>query len=350
ANKPGDKFEYCNAAYALLAAIVEKASGQSFEQYLREQLFAPAGMKDTGFLNDEKLDKKRAASRLRENEVDRTAAEWSWSWGYRGMGGVVTTAEDLLRFDRSLRANEVLAAAAQTKQTTPVKEVAGCGCFIERTFRATTKVYHTGGVAGFTAMFARYLEDDLVVVVLSNEAGDPSGLEAALVNAVFPPPTASVVLDLNPRPPESGVLVIKEGTAWKGERAEKEVVLRVKWADATPATVKLPFDSAKGLATMLKDALDARARENAAEGDKPDMESCLYTTQYELEDNKVELAKLSLKVLGKYVTERNGEEVVDPRITLVVVDTAASFWPLIVKMNSAAAKQLLGEIERGLKE
>ncbi len=348
--KPGEKFEYSNAAYALLAAIVEKASGKKFEEYVRENIFAPAGMKDSGFLNDEKLDRARAAVRLHESELDRTAAEWSWSWGYRGMGGVVTTAEDLLRFDRSLRANEVLSADAQKKQTTAVIDVAGLGCFLERTFRATTKVYHTGGVAGFTSMFARYVEDDVVIVVLSNEAGDPSGLEAALIGTIFPPPTTSVAIDLSPKAPETGVLVIKQGSTWKGERAEKDVLLKVKWVEATPATAKLSPESAKALLTMLKDALDARSKEKVAEDATPEMETCLYTTQYEVEENKLELPKLSIKVMPKYITERNGEPVEDQRITLVLVDTAQSFWPVIIKMNSAAAKQLVAEIERGLKD
>jgi len=47
--KPGDRFEYSNAGYSMLAAIIEKVAGRSYEEFLREHLFGPAGMKFTGY-------------------------------------------------------------------------------------------------------------------------------------------------------------------------------------------------------------------------------------------------------------------------------------------------------------
>jgi CubicO group peptidase (beta-lactamase class C family) len=100
---PGEKFAYCNSAYALLAAIVEEVTGKSFEEYSRKKLFEPAGLVDTGFIGDEALDGARVTVRRERLRPGATARDWFWGWGYRGMGGVVTTAQDLLRWDRALR-------------------------------------------------------------------------------------------------------------------------------------------------------------------------------------------------------------------------------------------------------
>jgi len=75
-SQPGQKWAYCNVAYALLAAVVEIASGSSFEAYSKTQLFEPAGMTDTGFIGDKTLDAKRMSSRkTKYKRPDWTAAK-----------------------------------------------------------------------------------------------------------------------------------------------------------------------------------------------------------------------------------------------------------------------------------
>lgn len=348
--KPGEKFEYCNVAYALLAAVVEKASGQTFENYVKEQIFVAAGMKDTGFINDADLSKERAAARLQGGEIDRSALEWDWSCGYRGMGGVVTTALDLLSFDRSLRANEVLDAETQKKQTTPALENAGCGCFVEKTFRGTRKVSHTGSVGGFSSVFARYVEDDVVIVVLSNEAGGPSEMETALSNIIFPPPTASLALTLGDKKlTKEGALILKDGGTWKAKHAGEGIVLELSSGDKTLATVTCSAASAKGLLSLLEDALEARIKDGAKEGEVASMETGIYTGNYSLDEGKLVVEKLVMRVQPRYAgTDANGERVEDPRLTLTLVDESSEFWPLMVKMNTTSAQAFVKDLEAAL--
>ncbi len=186
ASKPGERFEYANAGYALLAAIVEVASGEKFEDYVRAKLFVPAGLTDTGFIKDGRLDAKRATTR-KSSELPGTAVDWFWGWGYRGMGGVVTTVNDLHKWDRALRGEKVLKKKALEKYFTPEKDGYAYGWLVEKTERGTTKVHHGGAVAGYRIQLARYLEDDVVIAVLTNdvEANDPRRIELKLAELVF---------------------------------------------------------------------------------------------------------------------------------------------------------------------
>jgi CubicO group peptidase (beta-lactamase class C family) len=184
-SEPGEKFLYCNAAYAILAAIVEVASKQTFEEYCRKELFAPAGMKDTGFINDRELVKTGRATtrRMKDGQPNWTAANWMYGWGYRGMGGVVSTAHDLLAWDRALRGTKVLGDAAKKKLYAPELERYACGWTVEPGDRGGTKVSHGGSVGGYHTMIARWLDDDLVVVVLTNDAENERAIEKAVADA-----------------------------------------------------------------------------------------------------------------------------------------------------------------------
>ncbi len=119
--KPGRKWSYSNVGYALLAAVVETVTGDTFEAYCRKDLFAPAGLVDTGFVNDEeRKDDPRATLRdCKDSRPEWTATSWFWGWGYRGMGGVVTTANDLVRWDRALRGDKLWARQRRRSSTPP---------------------------------------------------------------------------------------------------------------------------------------------------------------------------------------------------------------------------------------
>ncbi len=167
-SKPGKAFAYNNAAYALLAAIVEEASHATFEKYSQKKLFKPAGLQDTGFIKDASLDTDRETVRRGDRIPEATATDWHWGWGYRGMGGVVSTVHDLYRWDRALRDGKVLDVDAQAKYHEPFREGYACGWRVERTDRGTRKIHHSGGVHGYACQYARFPEDDTVVVILSN--------------------------------------------------------------------------------------------------------------------------------------------------------------------------------------
>ena len=109
ARKPGAKFEYWNGGYALLAAIVERVSKGSYVDFCREHLFRKAGLDAAGFTGDTEL--PRQAMGYSGETPARLAAGHpyrSYGYQYRGMGGIVVSAKDLLKFWDALHAGRVL--------------------------------------------------------------------------------------------------------------------------------------------------------------------------------------------------------------------------------------------------
>lgn len=168
---PGARFEYWNGGYALLAGIVEHESGKSFTQYCEDELFAPAGMTDTGFTGDADLDPKRAAMGRSESGEPRSALAHpygSFGYQYRGMGGNVTTVLDLLKWDRALAGTALLGDEAREKLFTPVQNGYACGWYVGMSSSGKRRQWHEGSVRGFAAEMRRFPEERACVVVLAN--------------------------------------------------------------------------------------------------------------------------------------------------------------------------------------
>lgn len=182
---PGAKFSYSNVGYALLAAVVEVVTGKPFEDYVRKELFGPAGLTETGFIDDAALKKLGRATvrKCDDCEPTWTAVDWWWGWGYRGMGGVVTSARDFVKWDRALRGDKVLGAAAKAKYYTPALDDYACGWKTGRTPRGKPTATHSGGVRGYAIEVTRGLEDDFLVLFFSNGACDLFGVERAIFEA-----------------------------------------------------------------------------------------------------------------------------------------------------------------------
>jgi CubicO group peptidase (beta-lactamase class C family) len=186
--EPGKAFEYSNVGYALLAAIVEEATGKDFEDYCRKELFEPAGLADTGFVQDKALKESARVTKRRCDDCEPhwTCADWWYGWGYRGMGGVVSTALDLCLWDRALRGEAILGKKAKEKLYTPALDDYACGWKVAKSTRGTPLVSHSGGVRGYATEMARWLEEDVVIVILSNGKCDIFAIERALARLLFP--------------------------------------------------------------------------------------------------------------------------------------------------------------------
>jgi D-alanyl-D-alanine carboxypeptidase len=120
--EPGSKWRYSNAGYIVLGAVIEKLSGQSYFDYVRQHIFVPAGMKDTGSFELDQVVPKLAAGYGRfEDDIlgigpRRNNAVFL---GYKGnsAGGGYSTAPDLLRFATALREHRLLSAELTEKVT-----------------------------------------------------------------------------------------------------------------------------------------------------------------------------------------------------------------------------------------
>ncbi len=346
---PGTAFAYSNVGYALLAAIVEVVTGASFEAYCRKELFAPAGLVDTGFVNDgARIASDRAARRACDDCLDEwTATNWWYGWGYRGMGGVVSTADDLVRWDRALRGDAVLDKAAKAKLHTPALDGYACGWFVGPTDTGTTRTWHTGGVRGFAIQYVRWLEDDVMLAILSDGKSNLFAVERAVTDKLFAPP--KVVADLDAtgfEVSEYRAVVATEGVVWVVERDKATLTIRLRRGDRDLAVLRAPRAVTARLATELEQALASSRYEPK---DEPAaMEAGVYFGVLGGTGVKAHVEEdLALRVLPSYRGQTPaGEPVEDPR-AVFVLDWAGRGWPVMVKMNPMATQALLDAIRKG---
>jgi len=347
--EPGAAFDYCNAGYIVLAAIIEKASGQTYEDYLREHIFRPAGLTNTGFLDGKGLDPAKATVRAtgqqrgggRRLSLFASSTGEPWAWGLRGAGGVLTTLSDLAKWDHALSGDAVLSARARATLFTPDRERYACGWFVS-TCTAGQRDSHTGGTRGFTAAISRFPEAHLFTAVLSNESHNPEEIERMLIEALFPAESARISALLTP---PAGVLNEYRGGDVSGpaqwlvsrDTAGVACVLRVK--DAQIARIVLPLGRAQ--------ALSADLAELAPMGGPGDATVMFGLGPYP--DNPAGIAlpeHTTIRVQAQYVGSHPGGQTVDQRPTLVLVDDRAGYWPLIVRMDRSVAGTFAAALEQ----
>lgn len=169
---PGKQYEYSNAGFGLLAALIELVTKQSYESYLQTNLFAPAGLKATCFQCDAAAPLAHAYDESLDRGTTQTAPT---TWQKRGAWGLSTTTADLWKWEQSLRQHKILSAAATNKlftshvATNEAGAGYGYGWAVQKTKRGTTIVEHDGTTfEGFNALYQRYVDDGVTVIILSN--------------------------------------------------------------------------------------------------------------------------------------------------------------------------------------
>lgn len=200
---PGTTFAYSNAGYTVLGAIVERASGMGYEAFVQARIFRPAGMADTGFDRGAFGRPVAPGSDLGAVVIAGLASGYIGEPGsvcpavagvypIQGAGGIYSTADDLLRYERGLRSGVLLSERVQKRMVEEafVRPGAGAvgvglGWFI-RERHGLQVVHHSGGTNGFVCDFARVPAAGVCVIVLSNFGFvDPEGLRDEVLEEVF---------------------------------------------------------------------------------------------------------------------------------------------------------------------
>jgi CubicO group peptidase (beta-lactamase class C family) len=171
----GEKFEYSNSGYVLLALIVEKVSGQRFARFLQQRIFGPCGMKRS-ILSDETRPVVRNAATSYRKENDRwVEVNYSPSNLVYGEDKIYTTIEDLYRWDQALEQHKLVSAATFEEAIKPGKlndgsaTSYGFGWNIGERLGSKAE-FHSGAWLGFRTALMRIPERRFTVVVLSNAA------------------------------------------------------------------------------------------------------------------------------------------------------------------------------------
>lgn len=168
---PNAVFKYNNSNYAVLAALVEKISEKDFDQYCEENIFKPLGMKNTWVWHPEQSMKKGQTYGYNGSWTPRKPDMFD---GVHGDKGIYSTAEDLLKWDKSwaehtlLKASTIeLAYKGQTRGSSG-KDY-GLGWRTQELDNNKKMIYHNGWWHDYNIVFKRFIDDSLTIIILSNK-------------------------------------------------------------------------------------------------------------------------------------------------------------------------------------
>ena len=205
---PGAEFAYNSTGYTLLAIIVERVSGVSFGKFITDRIFTPLGMKDSYVAESiSQVIPRRATGYWGHDPANLRMTRPVNS--FAGPNGIVTSVEDLARWDANFYDHRVGTAAMLNQMSTPSRLSDGnefgygLGFFIG-THRGRKMVSHAGSDYGFKAEFIRFPAEKLTVAVLCNAFDIPPTPLALKVADLYLPP-APESSNAAPVPPPANV-------------------------------------------------------------------------------------------------------------------------------------------------
>jgi CubicO group peptidase (beta-lactamase class C family) len=195
--KPGEKYRYSNTGYVLLASIIEKVSGQSYQDFITDHIFKPLGMRSSaiyaqpndhpagriedyadGFIYSDSL--KRYVPAVNVYPLVRYLA------GIDGDAGVSTTTGDLLKWDRAIHRHALLTKQDQDDMLAPHTLIDTAGKLYYGYGVETGKnelgsfIMHEGIWPGYRTCLTRYVGPDITIIVFSNNESNAVGISRAL--------------------------------------------------------------------------------------------------------------------------------------------------------------------------
>ena len=167
---PGEKHQYSNLGYFVLAEVIRRVSGRPWTDYLSEKIFTPSGMSSTYPTNTKESFRNRAAAYVDNNKLQEVDDNWP---ALRPSGAFLSTVLDMAKWDTMLYTDKILNESSRQQMWTPVKLNDGTsypyglgwelGSYKGRRF-----VHHGGGAPGVRAVFARFVDERLTFVILMN--------------------------------------------------------------------------------------------------------------------------------------------------------------------------------------
>ncbi|SDL68600.1 CubicO group peptidase, beta-lactamase class C family [Daejeonella rubra] len=172
---PGTEFRYSNSAYALMALIVERVSGQTFPQYMKERIFKPLKMKRSLVYEATAAIPNRSLGFARDKNMKLYANDQSTTSAIKGDGGVYTSLDDYKKWTHSLWKGTLLDLPSVLKRLNfSIKEVTGSyygpGWFYFD--KGNPALFHSGSTCGFSTYSVNIPGQKTSIVYFSNIAGN----------------------------------------------------------------------------------------------------------------------------------------------------------------------------------
>lgn len=185
--EPGTAYEYQNPTFQLVLPIVERVTGVRFVEWMHQNIFEPAGMKNTIYLHPELPLSNYAHGyipatgpntskyfRSKDGKWEESDYGEAYFFPTKADGGIYTTAEDFFRWERALFSGRIISEESLSEATTPYIttdrpfEYYGLGLFLYDEPGESKAIYHTGDNGGFFA-FERYdIDSDIFYLVFAN--------------------------------------------------------------------------------------------------------------------------------------------------------------------------------------
>ena len=184
--QPGEKWEYSNTGYLVLATIVEKTSGQHFRAFLKERILDPVGMTNTTLYryqiqSDANMPNRVFGYRTALNQTDLISNDYNIVNDVRGDGGIYSTLDDLYKWNLALANHTLISKAYLDEAWTPgilnngEKTRYGFGWFLEQDAAKPRAVSHSGGWVGFVTYLFNEVGTKSGFVILTNNSGENFG-------------------------------------------------------------------------------------------------------------------------------------------------------------------------------
>ena len=177
--EPGEKYGHSHAGYSLLGVLIERVSGMKYEKFLKTRFFTPLGMSSTGYvLPSWNFSNIAIGYRKCRNWGKPMDLNWGTDgpyWNLKANAGLLSTAEDLMRWQEALKTNSVLKEEELEKffyrhiKEGDARSYYSYGWMIVKSRRNTEVYAHEGANGKFLSDWINYPEDNVSVLVLSND-------------------------------------------------------------------------------------------------------------------------------------------------------------------------------------
>jgi CubicO group peptidase (beta-lactamase class C family) len=224
---PGEKWNYSNPGYVLLGILIHRVSGKFYGDFLKERIFTPLGMDTARIINESDIIPNRAAGYILEKDQLKNQKWVAPMVNTTADGSLYFTVLDLAKWDAALYTDKLLKSSTLDQMWTRTKlnggtvENYGFGWGVDQ-IKNHRLIAHGGSWQGFTTYIARYVDDKLSIVVLTNFAGSNPGTIAKGIAGIYNP-------ELKPIEPKEAKVDPNIFDAYIGEyELEPEYVIKIK--------------------------------------------------------------------------------------------------------------------------
>ncbi|MBV9961988.1 MAG: serine hydrolase [Parafilimonas sp.] len=181
--KPGTQFRYNNSGYYLLGMIIEKVTGKSYEQNVRDIIFTPLQMDHSLFDFKHSADTNIATGyQVLNDSIQKEASAWRWdSTVSYAAGAIWSTTNNMYKWAQAIANKKILSAESWKAMFTPHFQKYGYGVFIDSVFGKQT-ISHGGGIPGFIAYLCYYPHENVSIILLNNEGDFGEALNGISTN------------------------------------------------------------------------------------------------------------------------------------------------------------------------